>query len=104
MGDSLIETWHIRINLYLLDAVATAALGAVSALKGRTVSEQLAHIHNVRLLWLTAAAPDPRNDLEKIDKGDAGDRHRLASTLSASAGAIEALLRRGLQAGGWIKS
>ena len=56
----LLETWdiHNRINLYLLDAVEPTALVSLSASKGRTVGEQFAHIHNVRLMWLKSAAPE----------------------------------------------
>lgn len=48
--EQVIDTWnsHNRIHKYLPDAIAPAALADVSASKGRTVSEQFAHIHNVR--------------------------------------------------------
>ena len=50
----LLETWqiHDRINVYLLEAVDSASLDSHSASKGRSVGEQFAHIHNVRLMWL----------------------------------------------------
>ena len=50
--DPFLETWNIhdRINLYLLDSVEPAALITYSASKGRSVGEQFAHIHNVRLM------------------------------------------------------
>ena len=50
----ILETWeiHNRINLYLLEATEAPALISLSASKGRTVGEQFAHIHNVRLMWL----------------------------------------------------
>jgi uncharacterized damage-inducible protein DinB len=59
MEESSIETWqiHNRIHLYLLEAIPQAALGAVSASEGRTIGEQVAHVHTVRLMWLSAAAP-----------------------------------------------
>ena len=55
-----LETWeiHNRINLYLLDAIEAAHLKDHSASKGRSVGEQFAHLHNVRLMWLKAAALD----------------------------------------------
>ena len=61
MADNqLLETWqiHDRINLYLLDAVDAESLGSYSASKGRSVGEQFAHVHNVRLMWLKSAAPE----------------------------------------------
>src|SRR5579875_3304015 len=57
MDDPPVETWliHDRINRYLLDAIPDEALGA-SLPKCRTVSDLLAHMHNVRLMWLKSAA------------------------------------------------
>jgi uncharacterized damage-inducible protein DinB len=106
MEEQLIETWHIhdRIHRYLLDAVPPAALGMVSASKGRNVGEQFAHIHNVRLMWLSAAAPELIAGVEKIDKGATIDKPMLEAALQASARAVEALLRKSLAAGGRIKN
>lgn len=105
LAEQLLDTWriHDRINRYLLDAVPAEALGAVSASKGRTVGEQFAHVHNVRLMWLKQAAPELLVGLEKIEKDGAGDAAGLRSALEASARAMEELLRRGLEEGGRIK-
>ena len=105
MEEQLLETWriHDRINHYLLDAIPEEALGSISASKGRTVAEQIAHVHNVRLLWLGAAAPELMEGLAKIEKGQVADREHLAAALTASANAIEALLRKSLAGNGRIK-
>ena len=105
MDEQLLETWqiHDRIHHYLLDAIPEEALGAVSASKGRTVAEQIAHIHNVRLLWLGSAAPELTEGLGKIERGQAADKGHLAAALTASANAIEALLRKSLAGNGRIK-
>lgn len=105
MEDQLIETWqiHNRVNLYVLEAVAPAALGGVSASKGRNVGEQFAHIHNVRLMWLKPAAPDLLEGLEKVEKAEAQSKEKLREALEASGLAMENLLRRSFQAGGKVK-
>ncbi len=105
MEEQLIETWtiHNRIHLYLLDAVPPEALRDVSASKGRTVGEQVAHVHNVRLMWLKQAAPKLMDGVEKVEKEDAGDMARLRDALERSAGAIAELLRRALAEGGRVK-
>ena len=66
-----LETWdiHNRINLYLLNAVEQPTLSSFSASKGRSVGEQFAHIHNVRLMWLKAAAPELLKGLNKVEGG-----------------------------------
>jgi len=105
LQEQLLETWeiHARINLYLLDAVPPEALGDRSASKGRTVGEQLAHVHNVRLMWLKEAAPELLEGLTKAEKDAAADHALLRASLEASAAAVAALLRRALAAGGKVR-
>lgn len=105
MEDQLLETWqiHNRINFYLLDAVEPASLSSLSASKGRTVGEQFAHIHNVRLMWLKSAAPDLLAGLPKIEKEQATDKKFLRKSLADSGEAINALLKKSLMEGGKVK-
>ncbi|MDQ6654000.1 MAG: DinB family protein [Acidobacteriota bacterium] len=100
-----LETWdiHNRINLYLLDAVEPAALSSLSASKGRNVGEQFGHIHNVRLMWLKAAAPELLTGLVKIEKGQALEKKLLHKSLTDSAGAIKLLLGQALPGGSKVK-
>ena len=96
--NELIETWHInnRINLYLLDAIDESHLNAVSASKGRKVGEQFAHLHNVRLMWLKAAAPELLEGLLKLDKEISITKTLLSTELHKSAEAIGTLLEEGI--------
>ena len=105
MTDPLVETWEIsaRINGYLLDAIPAPALDAIAASKGRTVGEALAHIHNVRLMWLKAAAPDLLAGLDKVEKDTPATAAVLGKALNASAAAIGTLVARSLAAGGKVK-
>jgi uncharacterized damage-inducible protein DinB len=100
-----LETWdiHNRINLYVLDAVEPAALSSLSASKGRNVGEQFAHIHNVRLMWLKAAAPELLAGLIKIEKEQALEKKLLHKSLTDSAKAIKLLLGQAAAGGGKIK-
>jgi uncharacterized damage-inducible protein DinB len=100
MEDQLIETWqiHNRINLYLLNAIPPEALDCQLNDKGRSVFKQFAHIHNVRHMWLKAAAPELLEGVEKIE-ADSGTRVQLAAALTASSAAMEKLLRESLAAG-----
>lgn len=105
LAEQLVDTWriHNRINLFLLDGTAPDALGDVSASKGRTVGEQFAHLHNVRLMWLKAAAPELLEGLAKIEKDTAGHRDGLRAALEASSAAIERLLADAVAADGKVK-
>ena len=100
-----LETWeiHNRINLYLLDAVEPAALASLSASKGRTVGEQFAHIHNVRLMWLKSTAPDSLAGSLKVEKEQAVDKKLLRKCLAESGEAIKSLLGTSLRDGGRVK-
>jgi uncharacterized damage-inducible protein DinB len=103
--NSLIETWNIhhRINLYLLDALEPAALESRVGAKGRTVGEQFAHLHSVRLMWLKEAAPVLLAGLAKLEKESAGDKQLLRQALEASGRAIAHLLEQAAAAGGRVK-
>lgn len=104
MEEQLIETWHIhdRIHRYLLQAIADEALGTALGPKYRTIYQLFAHMHNVRLMWLKAAAPELLDGLAKLE-GKTGDRQTLARALESSGQAIADLLRQGLAAGGKVK-
>jgi uncharacterized damage-inducible protein DinB len=100
MDDPLVDTWqiHSRINLYLLDALPHEALADVAPTKGRTVGATFAHLHNVRLMWLKAAAPELLEGLSKLE-GDAFTGDALRSALEASSGAVATLLAQGVESG-----
>ncbi len=96
-----IETWHIHnsMNLYLLNALDETHLPDMNATKGRNVGEQFAHIHNVRLMWLKAAAPDLLTGLQKIEKEAGITKALLQTSLTQSNVAIAALLEKGFSEG-----
>lgn len=104
MHDQLLETWqiHDRINRYLLKAVPEDALGSRMAPKHRTVYQLFAHMHNVRLMWLKAAAPELLDGLAKVE-GETGNKAALAAALEDSGKAIAELLQKALAARGKVK-
>ncbi len=101
----LYKTWEInqRINLYLLDGVAEENLRDSLVSKGRSVGEQFAHIHNVRLMWLKVSLPEALKGLEKIEKENAGSKDLLQRSLAASGEAITILLRHAIENDGKVK-
>ena len=105
MCNELVETWEIncRIVLYLLESIENAWLTDTSALKGRAISEQFAHLHNVRLMWLKAASPELLEGLEKFEKGQSLSKEILQESLTKSAQAISKLIEKGIANGGKIK-
>jgi uncharacterized damage-inducible protein DinB len=102
MANPLVETWNIhnRINIYLLDAVDAGSLALHSASKGRSIGEQFAHIHNVRLMWLKSARPDLLEGLEKVENSD---KKVLKTAFVASGKAIAELLESSLAGDNKVK-
>ncbi len=98
--DLIIETWqiHNRINLYLLDAIAESALADQSASKGRTVGQQFAHIHSVRMMWLKVAAPALLEGLSKIEK-ETISKENLKEALILSENAVSQLFETAIPTG-----
>lgn len=96
----IIETWkiHNRINLYLLENIKEEYLADISASKGRSVGEQFAHIHQVRLMWVKAAYPELLKGQNKIEKV-AITKKLLTDELNKSETAITALLQTRFEQG-----
>lgn len=101
----LLETWeiHNRINLYLLAAIDHEHLGDTAASKGRTVAEQFAHLHNVRLMWLKQAAPELIGKLQKVEKENAANKQLLHQSIVDSGQAINQLFTKGIESKGKVK-
>ena len=101
----IIDTWNInnRVTLYMLEAIPSAALNDLSASKGRTVAQQVAHLHNVRLMWLKEAGPELMAGLDKIEREAPADKKLLARSLKDSGKAMELLFKKALENDGRIK-
>jgi len=98
----LAETFAInnRINLYLLEAIQETHLTDVyQGSKGRHAGKQWAHLHDVRMMWLKAAAPDLLNGVSKLTDEQALQKKSLRDALTASGKAIEMLLQQAATTG-----
>lgn len=90
--EALLETWRIncRINHFLLEAIA-AELLPVKLAKGKSVCGNFTHIHNVRLMWLKAAAPNLWEGQAKFEDAVA-TMEELRDRLNRSDSAMEELI------------
>ncbi|MCA9741920.1 MAG: DinB family protein [Deferribacteres bacterium] len=104
MIEHMLDTWeiHNRIHLYLLESLEDENLSDVAASKGRSVGQQFAHIHNVRLMWIDAAQKELGEGLSKLAKETPLSKEMLAQHLIDSGQAIKELLAVGFE-GGRIK-
>ena len=98
---AFIETWQInqKMNQFLLDGINENHLADRSTFKGRSVGEQFAHIHNVRLMWVKVAAPLLLSSQKKFEKEDLLSRQTLSEQLQQSSQAIKSVLEEGLTTG-----
>jgi uncharacterized damage-inducible protein DinB len=105
LAEQLAEAWSIsaRIGLYVLDAIDEDALDLEAPSKGRTVREVFVHLHNVRLMWLEVSAKDLAAGVAKLDKDEKPGKAALAKALTASAKAMEDLVRRAASGDGRVK-
>lgn len=96
-----IQTWeiHQKMNRLLIEEIGEAHLADASLAKGRTVGEQLAHLHNVRLMWLKAASPELLAGQQKFEKGQGVTKQSLLTELDKSGRAIASLLEDGFTTG-----
>jgi uncharacterized damage-inducible protein DinB len=91
-----------RINQYLIDNLPAAAwLAEPPQGKGRTIAAIVAHIHNVRLMWLKAAAKGS-NIPEPLDRSVTAAQ--ASKALEQSRAALAELLKSALDGDGGVKS
>jgi uncharacterized damage-inducible protein DinB len=90
-----------RINLYLIENLPPAAWNSkLPDGKGRTIAAIVAHMHNVRVMWLkTAKAQDIPEQLDRATVTPAQATHTLESTRAA----LHKLCRQALETDGRIK-
>jgi uncharacterized damage-inducible protein DinB len=95
---ALRETFAIneKANQLLLGTITEAAWHAApSSGKGRTIAEIAAHIHHVRLMWLSAA--DKSGKLPAKLQPDKATQREVQAALTQSAVAVDSLLQKALE-------
>lgn len=99
--NQLIDTWAIshRMNEFLLTGIKQEHLADLPTPKGRSVGAQFAHMHNVRLLWIKASAPDLLPQSVKIDTDKPITKKILLDGFEKSTDQISELLKRGFETG-----
>ena len=91
-----------RINQFLLEELDPLVWDAQAPVgKGRTIRAIVAHIHNVRHMWLAVADADTQAP-EKVQR-DSLTLEQARTALGESARALQALLRKSLDSGGRVK-
>jgi uncharacterized damage-inducible protein DinB len=91
-----------RINQYLIENLPPAAwIAKPPDGKGRTVAAIVAHMHNVRVMWLKAAkAEEIPSQLNRATATPA----QAVRALEASCAALSTVIRHALESNGRVKS
>lgn len=95
---SLLESFAVneKANQLLVGSISDAAWQADSPTgKGRTIADVAAHIHHVRLMWLSAA--DKTAQVPAKLEPYKASQGQVQSALKASASAMEKLLLKALE-------
>jgi uncharacterized damage-inducible protein DinB len=97
---TLADTWLLnnRVNLMLLEQLTGEQLAVAPSSRARNVGDQIAHLHNARIMWLEAQEPAVARTLAKIEKG-AATKAGLKQALEASGAAFAALIDQGEKTG-----
>jgi len=91
-----------KINQYLLENLPAAAWRAEPPDgKGRTIAAIVAHMHNVRVMWLKAAAKETKIP-EQLDRTKVTPT-QASKGLEQSRSALAAVLKSALENGGRVK-
>jgi uncharacterized damage-inducible protein DinB len=104
LAAALLHAWDTseRLNQFLLEGIDPQSWRADPPLEqGRTIAAIVAHVHNVRHMWLVVSArglaAPPKLERAKVTLPQA------RKALAASARAVRALLERALADGGQVK-
>lgn len=104
LGQAVVEAFatNERMNQFLLEHLDPRAWRAEPpGGKGRTIAAIVAHVHNVRHMWLVVAAKELEAPA-KLDRAKVTLKQSRRA-LAASAKAMDQLLRRSVATGGRVK-
>ncbi|MBO3697349.1 DinB family protein [Roseivirga sp. E12] len=97
----ILSTWdkHTEMNNLLMTALKDDYLRDTTSSGGRNIADQFAHMHNVRMMWLsqldpTAEMEDLDSEIDAIESLKAG---YLKDQISKSNQLIKQILSKGLQ-------
>jgi uncharacterized damage-inducible protein DinB len=107
MKEQLIEAWRTnnKINLLFVELIDDDDMQkTLSARGGRTVYQQLVHVHNVRMHWLDIMAKEIAKKYKALAKEVAFNKELLFESFEDSGKGIEELIDKSWEKGGKVSS
>ena len=104
LSDALLQAFSIndRINFYLIEAIDTKAWDAdPPGGKGRSIAAIVAHMHNVRVMWLKAVNKEAKPP-EQLDRHSVTPKQAIQA-LKESGKALTEVIRSAAASDGHVK-
>lgn len=97
MKEGLVKAWtiHQEKNLLMLSHIEEANLSLALSPKGRSVGQQLAHLHNTRITWTEFVAKPIFDKTLLLEKNDSPTIDQLKHAFAISAKKIEEVIHLG---------
>ena len=107
MKEQLHEAWRTnnKIDLLFIELIDDDDMNkTLSTRGGRTVYEQLVHMHNVRMQWLDITPKDTAKKYKPLSKNSACNKELLFESFEESGKGIEELIDKSWEKNGKINS
>jgi len=107
MKEQLVEAWRTnnKVGLLFIELIADEGMNkTLSSRSGRTVYQQLVHLHNVRMQWLQVVDKTIFNKYSVIDKEAPYDKDKLYEAFEDSGKGIEEFILESWDKGGKVNS
>src|SRR5678810_183285 len=107
MKEQLHEAWRTnnKIDLLFVELIDDEAMNkTLSARGGRTVYQQLVHMHNVRMQWLDIVAKEFSRKYKMIGKNDPYNKELLFEAFEGSGKGIEEFIDKSWEKDGKVSS
>jgi uncharacterized damage-inducible protein DinB len=106
MKEQLHEAWRTnnKINLLFIELISDEDMERTLSARGRTVYQQLVHLHNVRMQWLDIAAKEIAKKYKPLSKDAAYNKEILFEAFEDSGKGIEELIDKSWDKDGKVSS
>ena len=106
MKEQLHEAWRTnnKIDLLFIELISDDDMNKILSTRGRTIFQQLAHLHNVRMQWLDIVAKDISRKYKTISKDGSLNKEILFESFEESGRGIEEFIDKSWAKEGKVSS
>ena len=106
MKEQLVEAWRTnnKVNLLFIELISDEGMTKTLSTRGRTVYEQMVHLHNVRMQWLQVVDKAIAGKYKTIDKEAPYNTDLLYEAFEKSGRGIEDFIQESWDKGGKVNS